>query len=137
MNSYTIVSQSTSCTLKPSAKEQHKPFPLARRSNHGLSGEFANLPSSRALSWFETSLVRHFAKAGGHSSTGGHHVAFLVRTVRLCKPRAAAIGFQRQSLVPPAIAERSLAGLHTGLSAARFGHPEIPTHRDAPRPCLC
>jgi hypothetical protein len=32
--------QSTSWTLKPSAKEQHKPFPLARRSNHGLSGEF-------------------------------------------------------------------------------------------------
>src|SRR6516225_10551720 len=57
MNSYTIVSQSTSCTLKPSAKEQHKPFPLARRSNHGLSGEFANRPSSRATSWSGTSIV--------------------------------------------------------------------------------
>src|SRR5438067_6700678 len=45
IDAHTIVPiPSTSCTLKPSAKEQHKPFPLARRSNHGLSGEFANLP---------------------------------------------------------------------------------------------
>jgi hypothetical protein len=49
--------------VAPSAKEQHKPFPLARRSNHGLSGEFANLPSSRATSWLETSVVTQHAKA--------------------------------------------------------------------------
>ena len=34
-------------------------FPLARRSNHGLSGEFANRPSSRAFGWLETSVVRY------------------------------------------------------------------------------
>src|SRR5262249_11019096 len=41
------------------------------------------------------------------------------------------IEFQQQSLVAPAIAEPSLAGLHTVLSGARSGHREIPTHRDA------
>ena len=59
MNSYTIVSQSTSCTLKPSAKEQHKPFPLARRSNHGLSGEFVKRPSSRAYKPLGTKIAIH------------------------------------------------------------------------------
>src|SRR5262249_53170154 len=77
------------------------------------------------------------ASQSGHPWIGGHRVAFLVRTVRLCKPRAAGIELQRQSLVPPAIAERSLAGPHTELSGARFGHREIPTHRDAPQPFLC
>jgi hypothetical protein len=57
----------------------------------------------------------------GHLSIGGHRVALLVRTARLCKPRAAEIELQRQSLVPPAIAERSLAGPHTELSGARSG----------------
>jgi len=56
-----------------------------------------------------------------------------VRTVRLCKPRAAGIGLQRQSLVLPAIAEQSPAGPHTELSGARSGHREIPTYRDALR----
>jgi hypothetical protein len=68
---------------------------------------------------------------------GGHPVAFLVRTVRLCRPRAAGVELQRQSLVLPAIAEPLLAGLHTVLSAARYGHPEIPMHRDAPQPSPC
>src|SRR5262249_22683489 len=146
------------------AKEQHKPLPLARRSNHGLSGEFANRPSSRAASWTGISIVvsqnvktarpmgLHIVASvktcrvsdskramchSRHPSIGGHLAAFLVRTVRLCKPRAAGIELQRQSLVLPAIAEQSLAGPHTVLSGARSGHPEIPTHRDAPRPCLC
>jgi hypothetical protein len=68
----------------------------------------------------------------GHRSIGGHRVAFLVRTVRLCKPRAAEIGLQRQSLVLLAIAERSLADLHPVLSGGQAGRPEIPAHRDAP-----
>src|SRR6516164_7512117 len=72
----------------------------------------------------------------GHPAIDGHRVT-LVRTVRLGKPRAAGIELQRQSLVRPAIAERSLVGPHTELSGARSGRPEIPTHRDAPRPCLC
>jgi len=41
------VSQSTSCTLTPSAKAQHNPFLLASRSNHSFSGELAKRPSSR------------------------------------------------------------------------------------------
>jgi hypothetical protein len=57
-------SQSTSCTLTPSANEQHKPFPLARRSNHGLSGELANRPSSRASNWFGASIIKQNAKTG-------------------------------------------------------------------------
>src|SRR5262249_33133532 len=81
-------------------------------------------------------ISKRFAQSG-HPSIGGHRVAFLVRTVRLGKPHAAGIELQRQSLVLPAIAERSLAGPHTQLSGARSGHPEIPTHRDASRPCLC
>jgi hypothetical protein len=73
----------------------------------------------------------------GHRSIGGHRVAFLVRTVRRCKPRAAGIEIQRQSLVLPAIAERSLAGPHAGMSGARSGHPQILGHRDEQRPFLC
>jgi hypothetical protein len=73
----------------------------------------------------------------GHRSIGGHRVAFLVRTVRLCKPRAAGIEIQRQPLVLPAIAERSLAGPHAGMSGARSGHPQILAHRDEQRPFLC
>jgi hypothetical protein len=61
----------------------------------------------------------------------------LVRTVKLRKQRAVGIELQRSSLVPLAIAEPWPSGPHTALSAARSGHPEIPTHRDAPRPCLC
>src|SRR5262249_33332566 len=74
---------------------------------------------------------------GGHPSTGGHREAFLVPTVRLCKPRATGIGLQRQFLVLPAVAEPWPAGPHTELSGAGSGHPEIPTHHDALQLCLC
>jgi hypothetical protein len=57
------VSQSTSCTVTPSANEQQRPLPLARRSNHGLSGELANRPSSRANSWPDASVVRQNAES--------------------------------------------------------------------------
>jgi hypothetical protein len=86
--------------------------------DHSLSGELAKRPSSRATSWLETSVVTQHAKAARLLSLcivapsigaawqakrcarvatrrGGHHVAFLVRTVRLCKPRAAEIELQR------------------------------------------
>jgi hypothetical protein len=49
--------------VTPSANEQHNPYPLARWSNHGLSGESANRPSSRANGWPGTSMAKPNAKA--------------------------------------------------------------------------
>jgi hypothetical protein len=45
--------------LTPSAKAQHNPFLLARRSNHSLSGEFAKRPSSRAYKRLGTNIASH------------------------------------------------------------------------------
>src|ERR1700683_392527 len=48
-----------SCTLAPSANEQHSPLPLASRSNHCLSGQLAYLPSSPASSGPGTIAFKH------------------------------------------------------------------------------
>ena len=50
---------------------------------------------------------------------------------------AAGLRTQRQSLVPLATEERWLADPHSAMSAARFAHQEILTHRGARRVCFC
>src|SRR6516164_846296 len=45
--------------------------------------------------------------------------------------RAAGLQTQRSSLAPLVTEELSLADLHARKSEARFGHQEIPVHRDA------
>src|SRR6516162_9656210 len=59
LNSEEAAFQSCPNRLTPSAKAQHNPFLLARRSNHSLSGELAKRPSSRACEWFATNTVMH------------------------------------------------------------------------------
>ena len=109
---------------------------LARACRPRSVNEAAGLTSLHIVASLDRCRVSDAVCQSGHPAIDGHRVT-LVRTVRLGKPRAAGIELQRQSLVRPAIAERSLVGPHTELSGARSGRPEIPTHRDAPRPCLC
>src|SRR5262249_53802702 len=51
--------------------------------------------------------------------------------------RAAGLQTQRSSLAPLVTEEPSLADLHARKSEARFGHQEIPVHRDERRLFLC
>src|SRR5262252_4857203 len=51
--------------------------------------------------------------------------------------RAAGLQTQRPSLAPLVTEEPSLADLHTRKSEVRFGHQEIPVHRDERRLFLC
>src|SRR6516162_1157683 len=52
------------------------------------------------------------------------------------RPPAAGLQTQRQSLAPPVAEEPKLADPRSAMSGARFGHQEIPAHRDGQRPCL-
>ena len=68
---------------------------------------------------------------------GGHWQRTFSVALSPRRLRAAGLQTQRPSLALLVTEEPSLADLHAGRSEARFGHQEIPVHRDERQLFLC
>ena len=82
-------------------------------------------------SLLDTSIVR------SHAELAALTRATIVLNFSPRRLRAAGLQTQRPSLAPLVTEEPSLADLHTRKSEVRFGHQEIPVHRDERRLFLC